>query len=247
MLGAQFPDGFGWIYHSIMNGRRSRTGDYRAAALRAAPSRWKKCRRVIFTSIREGVQINVYAPAQANARSHRGATIRVEQVTRYPFDGRVTVKVNPERTTQVHAGLCAYHPWIGRSAVRINGRKVAAAAGTFHSIAREWAPRGRDRGQHPHAPAPGGARGRGPIHKGEYIDERVPYCAVYKGASAVRDGVAGYAGRAATPSLCGTGSPPPIFGRSPRRRAWRDLVYEIRGVRPRPRLRALLRGGQPRG
>ena len=114
------------------------------------------------------------------------------------------MKVNPERTTQVHAGL-RIPSWIGRSAVRINGRKVAAAAGTFHSIAREWAPRGRDRGQHPHAPAPGGARGRGPIHKGEYIDERVPYCAIYKGASAVRDGVAGYAGRAATPSLCGTG------------------------------------------
>ena len=177
MLGAQFPDGFGWVYHSMMNGRRGRTGEF-ACCASSGTIALEEVPPVIFSSIPQGVQINLFTPAQASL-AHRGVTIGVEQVTRYPFDGLVTVKVNPERRLKFTLAL-RIPSWIGRSAVRINGRKVAAAAGTFHPITREWSPGDEIAVRFP-MPLHLAERVAEDNHKGEDIDERIPYCAIYKG------------------------------------------------------------------
>jgi DUF1680 family protein len=95
LLGAQAPNGEDWCYYSFPNGRRVHTTYWRcckssgAMALEEIPS---------LTYGVQGTDVCVYlfAPARATLRTPAG-NVRLEQKTHYPFEGRIRLRVDPER------------------------------------------------------------------------------------------------------------------------------------------------------
>jgi DUF1680 family protein len=104
----------------------------------------------------EKLFVNLYAQSEARA-TVAGNLVRLEQTTSYPWDGKVTLRVRPEKTAKFT--LCLRIPgWVqgkplpsdlysyddpapGKRSVRVNGKltSVTPVRG-FAQLAREWKP-----------------------------------------------------------------------------------------------------------
>jgi DUF1680 family protein len=139
LLGAQAPDGENWCYYSFPNGRRVHTTEWRcckssgAMALEELPA--------IAYRLRAGgeIAVNLYGPGSATFMTPSAGRIVIEQATRYPFDGDIRIRVNPERSARFSI-LLRIPGWARPSPVRVNGADtgVAAAAGSFLTLDRDW-------------------------------------------------------------------------------------------------------------
>jgi len=95
LLGAQAPNGEDWCYYSFPNGRRVHTTYWRcckssgAMALEEIPS-------LVYGMQGRDICVYLFAPGRATLHTSVG-NVRVEQKTHYPFDGRICLRVDPER------------------------------------------------------------------------------------------------------------------------------------------------------
>lgn len=139
LLGAQAPDGENWCYYSFPNGRRVHTTEWRcckssgAMALEELPA--------IAYRLRAGgeIAVNLYGPGSATFSTQSAGRIAIEQATRYPFDGDIRIRVNPERSARFSI-LLRIPGWAGRAPVRVNGADagVPAMPGSFITLDRDW-------------------------------------------------------------------------------------------------------------
>jgi DUF1680 family protein len=131
LLGAQAPNGEDWCYYSFPNGRRVHTTYWRcckssgAMALEEIPS------------LGYGVQdadvcVYLFAPGRATLRTPAGS-VRLEQKTDYPFDGRIRLRVDPERPARF-----ALRIRVPRWAQGIELPSGAIEQDGFAVIEREW-------------------------------------------------------------------------------------------------------------
>jgi DUF1680 family protein len=139
LLGAQAPDGEDWCYYSFANGRRVHTTYWRcckssgAMALEELPG-------VACTATREGgIAINLYAPGTARLPLPAAGDVVLEQRTAYPFDGKVVVRVAPERPARFAIAL-RIPDWADDAMLAINGEPAAVAPvpGGFVRIEHDW-------------------------------------------------------------------------------------------------------------
>jgi DUF1680 family protein len=138
LLGAQAPGGEDWCYYSFPNGRRVYTTYWRcckssgAMALEELPA-------LAYATASDGIRVNLLGPSQAALNLREAGVVRLEQRTRYPFDGDIAIHVTPERAAafKVHVRI---PQWAGGAGIRVGGASVAAAvpAGTWFPIHREW-------------------------------------------------------------------------------------------------------------
>ncbi len=137
LLGAQAPDGENWCYYSFPNGRRVHTTYWRcckssgAMALEELPS-------LAYTASAEGVQVNLLGASEATVQVPDVGTVRLEQRTGYPFDGKVAIRVTPDRTATFRIQV-RIPQWAAGASIRVNGAGMEAAPpGAFFPILREW-------------------------------------------------------------------------------------------------------------
>lgn len=99
LLGAQAPNGEDWCYYSFPNGRRVHTTYWRcckssgAMALEELPS-------LTYGVQGSDVCIYLFAPGRVSLQTPAAGRVRLEQITHYPFDGRIRLRVDPERPAQ---------------------------------------------------------------------------------------------------------------------------------------------------
>lgn len=133
LLGAQAPDGEGWCYYTFDNGRRVHTTYWRcckssgAMALEELPS-------IAYGSSPDGgIRVNLLGASQAEFRIPGAGTVRIEQATRYPFEGGVSIRVSTERE--------AAFPLYVRVPDWAEGAKLQNAAcepGAYARVERRW-------------------------------------------------------------------------------------------------------------
>ncbi|HVF16256.1 MAG TPA: beta-L-arabinofuranosidase domain-containing protein, partial [Steroidobacteraceae bacterium] len=139
LLGAQAPNGEDWCYYSFPNGRRVHTTYWRcckssgALALEELPS-------LLYGVTREGdIAVNLFAPSDFEHRLPCGTAVRLEQRTRFPFEGEIEIHVMPEQPSRFAVGVRIPHWATDRIDVRVNDSVIAGApAGQYLSIDREW-------------------------------------------------------------------------------------------------------------
>lgn len=139
LLGAQAPNGEDWCYYSFPNGKRVHTTYWRcckssgAMALEELPA-------IAYSVSAEGnIAVNLYGPGHAALETSRAGVVRLEQVTRYPFDGSIRILVSPQRPA--HFSILVRIPaWADRASIGVNGVKSPEAAipGTFVALERTW-------------------------------------------------------------------------------------------------------------
>ncbi|HJS34161.1 MAG TPA: beta-L-arabinofuranosidase domain-containing protein [Pseudoxanthomonas sp.] len=138
LLGAHAPNGEDWCYYSFPNGRRVHTTYWRcckssgAMALEELPS-------IAYTQAGNAVSLNLYGPGEASLVHPRAGALRLRQHTTYPFDGTVSLQVEPEHDASFEVRL-RVPSWAQGATVSVNGEAVDAdvVPGTFASVTRRW-------------------------------------------------------------------------------------------------------------
>jgi hypothetical protein len=85
-----------------------------------------------------GLAATLYAPSMVNARVGKGTSVRIEEITDYPFDGRVALHVSTPAAVRFPLTL-RVPGWCSRPRVSVNGERVAGAAKHgWLTIDRTW-------------------------------------------------------------------------------------------------------------
>lgn len=135
MLGAQFPDGYGWIYNSIMNGKRIRTKEY-ACCSSSGTMILEEVPQTIYSVNDEVLRINIYTPSEASLKIGQN-TVNIKQTTDFPFDGKISVSIDPKKETTFSLNI-RIPAWIGDSSITIDGKKIIVKPNTYYSITKKW-------------------------------------------------------------------------------------------------------------
>jgi DUF1680 family protein len=138
LAGAQAANGEDWCYYSFPNGKRVHTTYWRcckssgAMALEELPS-------IAYGLTPDGIAINLYGPGRATLVMPDASTVRLEQLTRYPFDGSIRILVEPQQRAKFSLRL-RIPAWAERADIRVNGIEWTqrAAPGTFAVVERVW-------------------------------------------------------------------------------------------------------------
>ena len=85
-----------------------------------------------------GLVLNYYGPCALTVRLRPGLTVKLEQETQYPRDGRVRLRVRPSRPARFTLRLRIPY-WSARSKVSVNGRRVGGIEpAAYCSLDRTW-------------------------------------------------------------------------------------------------------------
>ncbi|MGH8060414.1 MAG: glycoside hydrolase family 127 protein [Pseudoxanthomonas sp.] len=139
LLGAMAPDGEDWCYYSFPNGRRVHTTYWRCCKSSGAMA-IEELPAIAYAQSPEGnISVNLLGPGDAVFDHPRAGRLRLEQVTAYPFDGGIVLKVAPERSARFMLSV-RIPQWADGASLRVDGEVHAerVVPGTYAVIEREW-------------------------------------------------------------------------------------------------------------
>jgi DUF1680 family protein len=145
LLGAQAPNGEDWCYYSFPNGPRVFTTYWRCCKSSGAMALEDLPDAVCTVSGRSDIAVNLYSPGVTALQSSAAGNVQLEQLTRYPLDGDVRIRVEPQRPARFAIRL-RIPTWASGATIAVNGveagtRDRAGATvtpGTFALLDREW-------------------------------------------------------------------------------------------------------------
>jgi hypothetical protein len=135
LLGAAFEDGFGWAYHSILNGPKTRTAPFACCSSSGAMA-LEEVPDLFYSSYKDKIMINLLGPGSAKFDIGK-QQVTVEQVTEYPFDGEVNIRI--KAPSAVYFTLEIRIPdWAQQAEVTAGGTTYPATAGKYFQINKRW-------------------------------------------------------------------------------------------------------------
>ena len=139
LLGAMAPNGEDWCYYSFANGRRVHTTYWRCCKSSGAMA-IEELPAIAYTQSPEGnISVNLLGPGVAELDHPHAGRLRLQQVTRYPFDGGIVLRVAPERSARFALSI-RIPQWAVGATVLVNGQVHPGSVmpGSFVVIEREW-------------------------------------------------------------------------------------------------------------
>ncbi len=138
LIGAQAPDGDNWCYYSFPNGRRVFTTYWRCCKS-SGPWALEELPAIAYgLTASGGITINLYGPGQTTLTTPQAGVVRLDQATRYPFDGTIQITVQPERATKFAIAV-RIPGWAERATVLVNDAATGEAKpGTYAVLDRVW-------------------------------------------------------------------------------------------------------------
>jgi len=85
----------------------------------------------------DGLYINMYGGNTLSTKLKDGTSIRLEQTTNYPWDGKITITINEIRTKQTSIFL-RIPGWCKNAGLKINGKTEATKLNTCNQLKRSW-------------------------------------------------------------------------------------------------------------
>ena len=139
LLGAMAPNGEDWCYYSFANGRRVHTTYWRCCKSSGAMA-IEELPAIAYTQSAEGdISVNLFGPGEAEFDHPRAGRVRLEQVTAYPFDGGIVLRVATERSARFSLRV-RIPQWAEGATIQVNGQAHPGTAmpGDHAVIEREW-------------------------------------------------------------------------------------------------------------
>lgn len=92
----------------------------------------------VYYRTKKGVVVNLYTPSEARIALANGVILNLRQETYYPHKGKVTLHVNPDKTTGFQLKL-RIPRWSDSATVTVNNQgQTVACKGNWHIIERKW-------------------------------------------------------------------------------------------------------------
>ena len=139
LLGAQYPNGTDWCYHSFSNGCRH-AAHFNDCCPSSGALALEELPQVIYSKKENGIACNVYTASKASITLPDGNVVHISQKTDYPFDGKIQIIVAPEKKTNFPF-FVRIPDWTSSAKIKINGEQIDPAkitSGKFFCIQRAW-------------------------------------------------------------------------------------------------------------
>ncbi|MGV8942419.1 MAG: glycoside hydrolase family 127 protein [Lysobacter sp.] len=139
LLGAQHPNGEDWCYYSFPNGKRVHTTYWRCCKSSGAMALEELPAIAYGVATDGGISVNLYGTSEASVTLPQAGEVGLQQVTAYPFDGAITIRLTPAKVAVF--GLSLRIPsWAHDATVKVNHDAVAQdiVPGSYLRIEREW-------------------------------------------------------------------------------------------------------------
>jgi len=85
----------------------------------------------------EGLAAVAYGPCRVQGRVRGGQLAIIDVDTEYPFDERITAKISIKEAATFPLKF-RIPGWANGAMLAVNGQKINATAGSFHTVEREW-------------------------------------------------------------------------------------------------------------
>lgn len=139
LLGAMAPNGEDWCYYSFPNGRRVHTTYWRCCKSSGAMAIEELPALAYGVTADGGLAVNLYGPSSASLQLPRAGTVRIEQQTDYPFDGRIRLRLAQVDNSAAAFALRLRIPsWAEGASLHVNGESVAVDFGRYAIVDRTW-------------------------------------------------------------------------------------------------------------
>ena len=144
LIGAMTPDGAWWAYFSPLAGQRV-PSHYQHADVQMSCCVANGPRGLLLTprwavmGCKDGVVVNLYSPGSATQKLADGTEVKLVQQTDYPVGDEIALTVSPAKKTKFTLKL-RIPAWSKNTSLTVNGKSVAAKAGGYAEVSREWSP-----------------------------------------------------------------------------------------------------------
>jgi DUF1680 family protein len=139
LLGAQYPDGQIWCYHTFENGLRHESGFTHCCSSSGAMA-IEEIPGVIYGYKDKGISCNIFTASEAILKIDGGKSVRIKQETGYPFDGKIVLTTSPEKSASFP--MYVRMPALASNAdLRIKGKppdSLSVKIGPYINITRKW-------------------------------------------------------------------------------------------------------------
>jgi uncharacterized protein len=92
-----------------------------------------------YSHVKNGLYVNLYGGNKLNTTTENGALLAIEQITNYPWNGSVDIKINAIQAAEFSFFL-RIPAWANGAQIMLNGKKmnINATAGTYAEVKRLW-------------------------------------------------------------------------------------------------------------
>jgi DUF1680 family protein len=139
LLGAQFPNGTDWCYHSFSNGSRH-IAHFNDCCPSSGALALEELPRLIYSKRENGIACNLYTASEASVSLPGAGQVRIAQKTDYPFDGTIQITLSPEKQSEFPLFI-RIPDWASSAKIKINGKLVhtnSLKIGEFFTIRQNW-------------------------------------------------------------------------------------------------------------
>ena len=139
LVGAQYPNGVDWCYHSFENGRRH-VARFHACCPSSGAMALEELSPLIYSLKGEGISCNIYTKSEASLILSGANRVRIIQETDYPFKGEILISIHPENKSSFPLYL-RIPDWADRAEVLVNGQLAETTnikQGEYFTIERTW-------------------------------------------------------------------------------------------------------------
>lgn len=139
LLAAMAPNGEDWCYYTFPNGKRVHTTYWRCCKSSGAMAVEELPQVAYGVAADGGLRVNLYGAGEATLQHADAGTVVLQQQTRYPFNGDISLRVTPEHSASFGIGL-RIPGWAEDARIQINGVNVPVqvAADGYVQLQRQW-------------------------------------------------------------------------------------------------------------
>lgn len=140
LLGATTPDGEEWCYYAFENGERVHTTHWRCCKSSGAMALEELPRLAWRTTATHAITIDLFGSGHATFALADGLHVRVEQRTRYPFDGAIAIHVEPSMPDARFTVRIRIPSWADGATVSVGGEATdtSGKGARYVSVDRRW-------------------------------------------------------------------------------------------------------------
>ena len=139
LLGAQFPDGQDWTYHSFTNGRKH-AANYNDCCPSSGVLALEELSPLVYTRKQNGIACNLYTENEATIELGNANRVHLVQKTGYPFNGKIRLTVSASQKTSFPLFI-RIPDWAGNVQIKVDGKPVNGQdihSGTYYTLNKEW-------------------------------------------------------------------------------------------------------------
>jgi DUF1680 family protein len=139
LIGAQYPNGIDWCYHSFTNGR-THTARFIDCCASSGALALEELSPVIYSLKGEGIACNIYTKGEASFILPGSNRVSIIQETNYPFEGKIRLTLLPEKMLAFPLYI-RIPDWATKSVILVNGQPADTSniqKGDYFTIERTW-------------------------------------------------------------------------------------------------------------